>query len=912
MAGIARLQPMKIVFLLNFHTVPGQSLWIKLATIAGELRLEQTLPLRWLNDRQWRAEIEAGASGGPLRVEYSYQFRQEENGVCLDEWNGPRTAVADADCEVLCLRDTWCSAGTVDYALETDAFRASLPPRGPFQPPTVPPGANHEFHLRMAAVPEGMVPCLIGSVAELGDWSWDAAVPMREIAANQWHAALYLPQGWWIEYKFGLYDTAKRKIVSLEWGENRVLEARDFASHQKTIIRDESYRRDAARLPRAAGVAIPVFSLRGEQSLGVGEFADLKPLADWAHGVGLKLIQILPINDTTSSHTWTDSYPYSAISVFALHPIYLRIEDMGHRMSKEFLDELDAAREWLNAMEHVDYEEVMKAKTSLCRKVFAKHGAAITKGKAFRQFVETNRDWLIPYAVFCVKRDEFGTANFSRWGDWAVFDRERAEALASPDHPQWPELSYHLWIQYELDKQLADAVSHLHSKGLALKGDLPIGIDRESVDAWSLPHLFKMDSQAGAPPDAFAIKGQNWGFPTYNWEVMARDGFAWWRSRFAQLSRYFDAYRIDHILGFFRIWQVPVDQVEGIMGWFDPAMPVHIDEIRSRGIPFDFNRHCRPYIRGHFLTERFGEHVEEARKTYLIDRGNGVYQLKPEFATQRAIEDHFAAWDVSDSAVKARAERLKWGLFDCVSDVLFFEVPGSNGTLFHPRCSVQMTKSFQELDHDTKWRVEDLYVSYFFRRQESFWQARGYEKLPAMRRASAMLLCGEDLGMVPDCVPGVMRELGILSLEIQRMPKSSKVKYADPAHAPYMSVVSPSTHDMPTLRGWWREDPHVTGDFAWHALGLPFPPHEMSGEIAERIIRQHLVSPAMWAVFPLQDLLAIDESLRHPDPDAERINVPAIMPYYWRYRCHLALEELSAADEFNQRLRGLFAACGRV
>ncbi len=144
------------------------------------------------------------------------------------------------------------------------------------------------------------------------------------------------------------------------------------------------------------------------------------------------------------------------------------------------------------------------------------------------------------------------------------------------------------------------------------------------------------------------------------------------------------------------------------------------------------------------------------------------------------------------------------------------------------------------------------------------------------------------------------------------MPKSSKVEFADPAQAPYLSVVSPSTHDMPTLRGWWREDSQATAHFAWKMLGMEFPPLELTGDLATRIISQHLHSPAMWAVFPLQDLLAMDESLRHPDPDVERINVPAITPYYWRYRMHLALDELVAADEFNDNLSRLLKATGRA
>lgn len=904
---------MKIIFRLNFHTVPGQSLWLKLATVPGEsgVCFEQILPLRWLNDGQWQLELDVHG-GHPLRLEYSYQLRQDSNGVELDEWNGPRSAVADpAVLDSLLLRDTWCSAGTVDYAFETNAFKAVLPARGNFAAAPVPAGANHTFQLRMAAVPAGLVPCLIGSVRELGDWGWHHAVPLHEVAANVWEASLHLPDDWWIEYKYGLFDPKLGCAVTLEGGENRTLEARAHPGRQWTMIHDECYRRDASQLYRAAGVAIPVFSLRSAQSLGVGEFADLKPLADWAQAVGLKLIQILPINDTTSSHDWTDSYPYSAISVFALHPIYLRISDMSYAMPAAFTAELDAACASLNGLDQLDYVQVMKVKTKLTRQVFQKHHKQILASAGFRDFLTENRDWLVPYAVFCVKRDEFGTADFSRWGEWAVFDAAKTAAMAAPAHPQWPELSYHIWLQYELDRQLSDAVKHLHQHGIALKGDLPIGIDRESVDAWSAPHLFRMDTQAGAPPDAFAVKGQNWGFPTYNWEVMREDGYAWWRSRFAKLSRYFDAYRIDHILGFFRIWQIPSDQVEGIMGWFDPAMPVHIDEIRDRGIPFDYLRYCRPYIRHHFLEERFGDSLNDALADYLDDCGHGCYQLRENVATQRRIVDHFETWDVADPAIAARMERLRGALLDCASDVLFFEVPGSEGTLFHPRCSMHMTKSFQELDHDIKCRLDDLYVDYFYRRQEGFWEARGYEKLPVMRRATTMLLCGEDLGMVPDCVPGVMRELGILSLEIQRMPKTHKVEFADPARAPYLSVVSPSTHDMPTLRGWWREDAQATAHFAWQMLGEAFPPLDLSTEVATRIIRQHLQSPAMWAVFPLQDLLAIDEKLRHPDPDAERINVPAISNHYWRYRMHLAIEELAAADNFNSGIKRLLRSCGR-
>ncbi len=896
---------MKIVFRLNYHTNPGQSLWLKYSTVLDEkgIRFDQVVPLHWLNDRQWEMSVDMGGSG-QFRIEYNYQLRQASNGVELDEWGSARVAELDLDAhEVVVLLDSWCSAGTPDYVYETKALLAARREQRTFFKALIPADANHSFRLRMAAVPLGQVPCLSGSVSEIGNWGWHSAVPLEEVAPDIWELNLYLPVDWPIEYKYGLFDLQLNCVVSIELGENRQISSRFYSLKQWVHVRDECFHRDTCGLYRAAGVAIPVFSLRSEESLGIGEFADLKPLAEWVSKVGLKLIQILPINDTTSAHDWTDSYPYSAISVFALHPIYLRISDMAYPMPAAFTRELVAARDLLNPLEQVDHEAVMKVKTRLTREIFKTHQAAIFASATFKKFHALNQEWVVSYAVFCVKRDQFKTADFSRWKDWASFDPGRVKELTDPVHPEWPAVAYHIWLQCELDQQLTEAIHYLHQNGVSLKGDLPIGIDRQSVDAWAVPHLFKMDTQAGAPPDAFALKGQNWGFPTYDWEVMRRDGYAWWRSRFEQLSRYFDAYRIDHILGFFRIWQVPYEQVEGIMGHFDPALPIHIDEIRGRGIAFDYNRYCRPYIRWNCLIERFGEAAEYVKNHFLHDCQDGYFQLREQFLTQRRIHD-YSRDHLLDDTIRA-------GLMDCVSEVLFFEVSGSHGTLFHPRMSMQSTHSYRDLDDEIRWRVEELYNDYFYRRQEDFWQGQGYAKLPAMRRASSMLLCGEDLGMVPACVPGVLRELGILSLEIQRMPKTHEIEFYHPQNAPYMSVVSPSTHDMSTLRGWWQEDQQTTVRFAWQMFGIREVGPELTGEMASRIIWQHLQSPAMWAIFPLQDLLAMDETLRHPNPEAERINVPAVIPFYWRYRMHLSLDQLAAADGFNHELARLIAISNR-
>ena len=885
---------MQIVFRLNYHTTLGQSLWLKYST-AEEVH---EMPLAWLNDRQWQAEL-AVCGSGKLWLSYHYQLRQSSNGVVLDEWGPPRVCELDLDAyQAVILLADWRSASTPDYAYETKAISTTRRELS-----ELPAAENHSFQLRMAAVPPGQVPCLLGSVRELGEWDWQAAVPLLEVSPDLWLVNLTLPVATEIDYKYGLFDLEKNGMVSLELGENRRISSRLYAANQWVQVQDECYRRELSALYQAAGVAIPVFSLRSDQSLGCGEFADLKPLADWAHRVGLKLIQILPINDTTSAHDWTDSYPYSAISVFALHPIYLRLSDITYLMPSAFTAELQAARDLLNPLEQVDHVAVMAVKTKLTRQIFAAHQTEIVVSRSYQDFLTANTDWLIPYAAFCVKRDHFGTADFSQWQEWACFDPQRVAELAQPSHRDWQDMAYHIWLQCELDTQLADAVSHLHDKGLVLKGDLPIGIDRQSADAWAAPHLFRMDAQAGAPPDAFAVKGQNWGFPTYHWEIMRQDDYAWWRARFAQLSRYFDAYRIDHILGFFRIWQVPYEQVEGIMGYFDPALPILIDEFRERGIEFSHSRFCRPYLHAETLQKYFGTKADYVIRHFLREGENGIYELQEKVMTQRRIVDYFNQHPDEHS--------IRQGLLDCVSEVLFFEVPGSHGGKFHPRMSLQATYSFQALDVDTRKRVEDLHNDYFYQRQENFWQGEGYAKLPAMRRASKMLLCGEDLGMVPQCVPGVMRELGILSLEIQRMPKTHVIEFYHPQNAPYLSVVSPSTHDMATLRGWWREDPQVTARFTQQMFSIASPEPELSGEMAERIIDQHLQSPAMWAIFPLQDLLAMDETLRHPDLEAERINVPAVMPYYWRYRMHLELDDLASAEDFNDRLARLVRLANR-
>jgi 4-alpha-glucanotransferase len=296
-----------------------------------------------------------------------------------------------------------------------------------------------------------------------------------------------------------------------------------------------------------------------------------------------------------------------------------------------------------------------------------------------------------------------------------LYSKDEIEKLTSHKSKNFKSIAFFYFVQYHLHLQLKEATEYAHKKDIAVKGDIPIGIYRYGCDAWTAPELYNMDKQAGAPPDDFAIKGQNWGFPTYNWKKMEEDHFEWWRQRFHQMSNYFDAFRIDHILGFFRIWSIPVDAVEGILGRFIPALPVNVSEFGERGIWFDYDRFCKPYINDEILQKIFGEHADFARNNFVQPNERNGYDLKEEFNTQRKVEDYFALQDESDSNAS-----IQQGLFDLITNILLYEEPGSNQQKFHFRILIESTLSFQHLDEAAKYKLKELYVDYFYRRQDEF------------------------------------------------------------------------------------------------------------------------------------------------------------------------------------------------
>jgi 4-alpha-glucanotransferase len=897
---------MKLHFYVRFHTTVGQTL-----RVCGNIEelgngiISAAITMSYLNNDFWHVTVETDNSK-TTRIQYKYVLTYAD-GFDVIEWGSDKEVdLTRSGIEEIQLVDAWNHAGEYENAFLTSAFEETLLREHETSTKHKSPKSfTHIFKVKAPLLKKNEVICLSGSSLSLGDWNTASVVVMSK-EKHWWSVKANMPkESFPLQYKYGVYNSKTKLFVRFEDGDNRFLFG-DATQHKLTVLHD-----GFVHLPnntwRGAGVAIPVFSLRSKNSFGVGEFTDLKQLADWSAKIGLKLIQILPVNDTGATNTWVDSYPYAAISAFALHPIYVNLEKIAGKKHGDIIKSLKKKQRQLNELAEVDYEQVLKFKQSALKELFTAEKGEFLNDNGFHEFFNDNKHWLIPYAAFCYLRDKNGTSDFSQWKIYSAYNKEAIEKYVAPRARHYDQIALQYFIQYHLHRQLKDATDYAHKNGIIVKGDIPIGIYRHSCDAWVNPDLYNMHRQAGAPPDGFAVKGQNWGFPTYNWQKMEEDGFAWWKQRFDEMSNYFDAFRIDHILGFFRIWSISIDAVEGIMGRFVPALPVHINEFHQRSIWFDHHRYTKPFITDAVVYEVFGELASFIKEEYLQPGTIGQLDLKEAFNTQRKVEIFFSALEKND-----HNNSVQQGLFDLISNIILFEEEGSNGSSFHFRFSMENTSSFRYLEWNTQQQLKDLYVNYFFQRQEVFWRKEAMHKLPALKASTNMLVCGEDLGLVPHSVPDVMKQLGILSLEIQRMPKDPAREFFHPNDAPYMSVVTPSTHDMSTIRGWWEEDRTKTQKFFNYELGQwGTAPLFCEAWINRAIVIQHLHSPAMWSIFQWQDLLGMSEELRRQNPHEERVNIPSNPKHYWRYRMHISLEQLIKEKDFNHELKENIGASGR-
>lgn len=890
---------MTVQFNIEYKAMFGEQIVVNIQTEEGELKL----PLETTDGERWACDW--GVESPEKSYTYYYSVEREGRAV-KTEWLmiKHQLDVNAKKAAVYTLYDHW-KAMPEDAYFYSSAFTDCINHQAPQEMKPETGSKIVRLIVRVPQLRDGERLGVLGADKALGAWDVQKILPMTQHAYNEWVAdidATHL-EGSHLEFKFVAFRNAKNNLL-WETSMNRTVDLPEMKAGELV-----SYELDQAFFAlynrKLAGTQVPVFSLRTCKSAGIGDFGDLKTMIDFVASTGQKVLQLLPINDTTITHTWTDSYPYSCISVFAIHPQYADLHALPELKDAKARAEAEKTRAELNALDKIDYEKVNDFKINYLRQIFNQEGEKMMKTAEYKAFFQDTEQWLVPYAQYSYLRDKNGTADFNQWPDHQVWDEAERKVLADPKTAAYKNVAFFYFVQFVLDRQMQEAHEHAKAKGVILKGDIPIGVNRNGCDVWTEPKYFNLNGQAGAPPDDFSANGQNWGFPTYNWFEMLKDGCQWWNRRFQNMARYFDAYRIDHVLGFFRIWEIPVHSVHGLLGQFAPALAMSREEIESYGLHFQEDRFTRSFITDWVLDRVFHERAGEVKEKYLDRLDDERYQMKPEVDTQRKVEALFA--DVTNE----KELWLRDGLYALISDVLFVR-DHTNPGVFHPRISAQLDFIYESLYDNDKAAFNRLYNDYFYRRNNQFWYQEAMKKLPKLVQATRMLVCAEDLGMVPDCVPWVMDELKILSLELQSMPKDPSVKFGHLSRNPYRSVCTISSHDMPTLRMWWDENIQRTQEYYNTMLYRQgSAPHPLPGWLASDIISRHLTSPSMLCILSIQDWLATDEALRLPDADAERINIPANPKHYWRYRMHLNIEDLAADKRFVQNITEMISQSGR-
>jgi 4-alpha-glucanotransferase len=880
---------MKLKFSIDYRTAWGESLHINITyySLDGTVK-RYNLMMQTDDGERWTLETAALESRQhPLsHIVYLYQVENADGEVLRHEWDMvPRIYYYDSSKDYM-FPDQWRDM-PLPFHLYTNAYLTMMHGRTDEHVEALRlPLFRRTLTFRVSApqLLPGQAVAICGSHPAIGNWNTSRYLRMEYAGQQEWILTVNaLGMIFPLEYKYVVVDDKTHAFVCWEEGDNRVVSVdsidgntSELPDGQVLMLYGEPLRL-REQIWRAAGVAIPVFSLRSEHSYGVGDFGDLRRLVDWAVLTGMRVIQILPVNDTTVNHGWQDSYPYNIISVFALHPHYIDLEAAGTLKSKQKMIQYRRRQQELNALAYSDYEAVDRVKMEYLRELFEEKGKVVMDSDDFKNFVRDNEEWLKPYA------------------EWLSQNNQNTPTIQNTQ-------SFYFFLQFLLHQQLKAAADYARSKGVILKGDLPIGVNRESVETKEHPELFHLDSQTGAPPDVFTSKGQNWGFPTYQWS----DGLiSWFHKRLHHMEQYFDAIRIDHILGFFRVWEIPEDAIDGLLGHFSPSLPLTVGEIEYFGLAFRKELFTRPFINDRLIDRIFGIHAQYVRDTFLVRKAYNLYDLREDYATQRKVATAFA---------DRRDESSLWirdGLMRLISNVLFVEDP-RQPEMYHPRIGILNEPIYEALGSEDKDAFVRLYNNYFYQRHSMYWGQQALKRLPAILKDSRMLICGEDLGMLPDCVEPVLDKLRILTLEIQQMPKQQGFEFAHLEANPYRSVSTISTHDMSPLRLWWQESPERRQRFYVTMLQKEGrAPEQLPAHLAEEIIARHLYCPSMLCILALQDWLAMDGELRSKHPQDERINVPSDPYNRWKWRMHVTIEQLIAAERYNNKVKTMITRSKR-
>jgi len=624
------------------------------------------------------------------------------------------------------------------------------------------------------------------------------------------------------------------------------------------------------------GVVVPLFSLRSKESIGIGEFLDLIPFAQWAKNCGLDLIQLLPVNDTGE-----ESSPYSARTAFALNPVYIRLQEISG--AAEILgDEPEKQNKKFAKHPRIPYVEVVRYKRKALREIFDKQKPEILKNEQFKNWTEQN-EWLLPYAQFCslkAMNDE------APWKEWQKKDKIKTS-----------DILFQKWMQWVAEEQFLRAVAEINKLGVRLKGDIPILINEDSADVWHYPQFFSLDNRAGAPPDMFCYSGQNWAFPTYRWDNLEKENFSWWRARVKHAEKFYHAYRIDHVLGFFRIWVVPEQEYTGILGHFVPSVPIYTDELCNIGIPRETVRYLTsPNFGEEQLGNWFGNVTERVKHAYFepLQGSPGRYLLRKEYQSERAImaleEEQF----IKDELLNAYWNRIF--------------VPSSSDDVLWPYWYWYNAPVLYTLPEHEVNLIKDV-MKNNEAKQEGLWGENGRKLLSVLSKEADMLVCAEDLGAVPNCVPGILEDLDILALRVERWTREWKQEgnpYIPLDKYPRLSVCTTSNHDSSTILGLWSEH-DFDRDLYWKHLGQSSRvPAVLAAEHVKLMIENIFSANSLLAILPLQDLMALSQKFIPENPEEDRVNVPGtIGAQNWSWRMPCLLEELLSEGELNDNIAKL-------
>jgi 4-alpha-glucanotransferase len=622
------------------------------------------------------------------------------------------------------------------------------------------------------------------------------------------------------------------------------------------------------------GVVVPLFSLRSKESIGIGEFLDLVPFGEWAKKCGLDLIQLLPVNDTGE-----ESSPYSARSAFALNPVYIRLQRI-EGVEEILGDDIIKHNNKFAKQPRIPYIEVVRYKRHALRMIFDKKKKDILTDDRFKKWIEQN-SWVRPYAIFCALKAENNEASWKEW--------------VKKEKPKESDVLFQKWMQWVAELQFLEAVDKLNNLGVRLKGDIPILINEDSADVWHCPQFFSLENRAGAPPDMFCYSGQNWAFPTYKWDNLEKEDFGWWRNRIKHAAKFYHAYRIDHVLGFFRIWVVPEVENTGILGHFVPSVPIYMDEILQTGIPKETVHYLTsPNFGDEQLENWFGFATEDVKQKYFKHLHSNRYILRNEYRSEREIISLNEEQQIKDTLLNVYWDRVF--------------VPSSTEENLWPYWYWYNTPVLLTLPEHEVNIIRNIIKSNEAK-QEDLWSENGRKLLSVLAKEADMLVCAEDLGAVPNCVPSVLQDLGILALRVERWSrdwKQPESPYIPFSKYPRLSVCTTSNHDSSTLLGLWNEH-DFDRDFYWKHIGQSeCSPAVLSEEHVKLIIESLFNSNSLLAILPLQDFMALSQKFIPQDPDVDRINTPGtVSAKNWSWRMPCLLEELLSETELNERIEEL-------